>query len=139
MTKPNRQQARAAIVQKKRDPAHGLDGWTFVGADLPDPVRYPALRKVHAVWSSAHHLVLVSTARTEWGPVDHLWIRRHDNKPLHDWRALQRIKESIVGDRTAVEVYPQRGELVDDANFYHLWVLPEEMALPFGLQRGAAS
>lgn len=139
MADPTRRAVRAALAQKRRDPAHGADGWTFVGAPLPDPRQYPALRKVHAVWSSAHHLVLVSTARTAWGEVEHLWVKRHDGKPIHDWRALQRIKEAIVGDRTALEVYPLNRDVVDDANFYHLWVLPEDMTLPFGLHPGAAS
>ena len=51
------------------------------------------------------------------------------------WPEMQRIKDEIAGPRaTAVEVYPPRAEVVDDANMYHLWVLPH--ALPFTLSDG---
>lgn len=72
---------------------------------------------------------------TCWGVVEHLIIRRHDTKPIHSWYVLQRIKNELVGsDRTAVEVYPAELNLVDDANLYHLWVLPDGFQLPFGLK-----
>lgn len=48
------------------------------------------------------------------------------------WWEAQRIKNELAGpDATAVEVYPPQREVVDDANAYHLWVLPQ--ALPFSL------
>lgn len=69
----------------------------------------------------------------QWGAVTHLWIRRHDGQPPI-WREMQRIKDELVGPlRTAVEVFPNTYELVDVAPMYHLWVLPEAVALPFGL------
>jgi len=41
------------------------------------------------------------------------------------WLEAQRIKNDIAGtSATAVEVYPPQGEVVDDADAYHLWVLP---------------
>lgn len=48
------------------------------------------------------------------------------------WPEMQRIKDEIAGqDATAVEVYPPHSEIVDQADMYHLWVLPEP--LPFSL------
>jgi len=45
---------------------------------------------------------------------------------------MQRIKDELAGhDRTGVEVYPPHDEIVDQADMYHLWVLPEP--LPFTL------
>ena len=62
-----------------------------------------------------------------------LSIRRVDRKPIRDWRALQRIKNEIVGrDREACELYPSEARLVDLANQYHLWVLPRGERFPFG-------
>lgn len=50
------------------------------------------------------------------------------------WPEMQRIKDEIAGpDRTAVEVYPPKAQIVDEANMYHIWVLPS--GLPFGLHR----
>lgn len=38
-----------------------------------------------------------------------------------------------LSDRVAIEVFPSQDQLVDEANVYHLWVLPKEVQLPFGL------
>lgn len=44
---------------------------------------------------------------------------------------MQRIKNELAGqDVTAVEVYPPHAELVDDADMFHLWIVPR---LPFSL------
>lgn len=41
------------------------------------------------------------------------------------WWEMQRIKNDIGGpDATAVEVYPPQGEVVDDADMYHIWIVP---------------
>ncbi len=48
------------------------------------------------------------------------------------WYEMQRIKDELAGeDATAVEVYPPHAEIVDGADMFHIWVLPEH--LPFGL------
>lgn len=48
------------------------------------------------------------------------------------WWEAQRIKNELAGpEATAVEVYPPQGEVIDEANAYHLWVLPNP--LPFSL------
>lgn len=71
---------------------------------------------------------------TEWGTVDHLMVRRHDGQPIRSWTDMQAIKDDLMGpERVGVEVYPAAADLVDSANIYHLWVLPEGMVLPFGL------
>lgn len=48
------------------------------------------------------------------------------------WWEMQRIKNEIAGeDAVAVEVYPPQSEVVDGADMFHIWVLPERLA--FGL------
>lgn len=60
-----------------------------------------------------------------YGRIAHLWIRRHDNKPM-GWTELQRTKNEIVGeDVTAIQVFPKTTDLVDQANMYHLWAFLE--------------
>lgn len=50
------------------------------------------------------------------------------------WPEMQRIKDEIAGvDATGVEVYPPSTEVVDDANMYHLWIVPGP--LPFSLAK----
>lgn len=49
------------------------------------------------------------------------------------WREMQRIKSEIAGAAaTAVEVYPPDDLVVDEADMFHIWVLPQ--SLPFGLR-----
>ncbi len=64
----------------------------------------------------------------------HLSIKRIDKEPIHDWRDLQKIKNELVGqEHEAVELYPAESRLVDSANQFHLWCLPESgMRFPFG-------
>lgn len=63
----------------------------------------------------------------------HLSIRHVDRKAIHDWRHFQRIKNELVGpDREALEVYPAEERLVDEANEYHLWVMPAGERVPVG-------
>lgn len=69
------------------------------------------------------------------GDMLHLSIKRIDREAFHDWRVFQRIKNELVGPSfEAVEIYPPESYLVDSANQYHLWVLPEGVLLPFGFR-----
>lgn len=78
--------------------------------------------------------VQISDYRIEDGSVIHLWIRRHDGKMPSSWSDLQRIKNELAGtDLLALEVYPRVGDLTDQANIAHLWVMPEDYVLPFTL------
>lgn len=62
-----------------------------------------------------------------------LSIRRNDREYPRDWRHFQRIKNDICGpEREACELYPRESRLVDGANQFHLWVLPEGIDFPFG-------
>jgi hypothetical protein len=77
--------------------------------------------------------VQISADATDWGDVTHLWIKRHDGKPV-TWKEMQRVKNELAGfERLGVEMYPPQSAVVDVANMYHLWVLPEGFWLPFGL------
>ena len=62
-----------------------------------------------------------------------LSIRHNDRRAVRDWRHFQRIKNELAGpEREAIEIYPAESRLVDEANQYHLWVLPEGEAIPIG-------
>jgi hypothetical protein len=56
----------------------------------------------------------------------HLSIKRRGKNPIHDWRDLQAIKNTLVGpDYDAIELYPKASRTVDGANQHHLWVFIE--------------
>ena len=68
---------------------------------------------------------------TDWGIVTRLLIRRHDQKTTVSWAHKQRIKNELVGEEaTALEVFPPESKLFDEANIYHIWILPPDMKLP---------
>lgn len=64
----------------------------------------------------------------------HLSIRRLDREIIHDWRELQEIKNRLVGrECEAVELYPAESRMVDTANQYHLFCVPDPTyRFPFG-------
>jgi len=109
----------------------------FESRPMPPPsasVQPPA--SVYAAFVNNRYSVQVSVEATEWGAVHHLWIRRHDAEPVRSWTDVQRIKREVLHDganRVGVEVYPRDVDVVDDANIYHLWVMPLGFCLPFGL------
>lgn len=62
----------------------------------------------------------------------HISFHRHDRSAIRDWRHYQAIKNEVAGpERTAIEVFPPESYLFDTANEYHLWVLPEDVQLPY--------
>lgn len=71
--------------------------------------------------------------KTEWGKVIHCCFRNLDGTDMK-WAEKQWLKDSLFGeDRLAIEVYPQKDRLVDQANMYHLWIFEKGFELPFGI------
>lgn len=96
------------------------------------------------VWSLYRNdlfLVVCVPFQCDWGWCIHMAMSLVPNAtPLSGltWAAKQRVKDELIGpERVAVEVFPARSELVDQADTYHLWVLPEGFKLPFGVEETA--
>lgn len=67
------------------------------------------------------------------GKCDYISIKTHNKEAVRDWRHFQQIKNELVGEhREAIEIFPSENRLVDTANQYHLWVLPEGFIPAFG-------
>jgi hypothetical protein len=81
-----------------------------------------------------YYLVQEFHHETEWGAVVQLMVCRTDRAAIRPtFYDMMRIKSELFGaERTAIEVCPPESELVDVANMYWLWVLPEGFKLPFG-------
>ncbi|GLQ09268.1 hypothetical protein GCM10007913_12000 [Devosia yakushimensis] len=127
-----RNQRRIALRNEQKARTSGNWGpWnaTELPMGMPGSMRgwTASVRRVHAnrVWSvlerplpdGAVHLAVssLSGARPTW------------------WE-MQRLKDEIAGTAaTAVEIYPPRDEVIDGANMYHLWVVPD--GLPYSLKR----
>lgn len=88
-----------------------------------------------SLWQNARYIVSVVPFQCDFGPCMHVVIRSKPGNPEPTWAHKQRIKDELVGrERVAVEVFPATKELVDQADAYHLWVLPEWFRLPFGVE-----
>lgn len=71
-----------------------------------------------------------------WGMVLHLRVRRRSGRGPIPWEALQAIKDEHAGpDATAIEVYPPAGEVVDEVEMRHLWIVPMGVPMPSLLRR----
>lgn len=54
----------------------------------------------------------------------HLRVWREDGMDGISWDELQAMKNLVAGeDETCIEVFPPAGEVVNDANIRHLWVV----------------
>lgn len=78
-------------------------------------------REVRAAHRNAAFCVLERPTR---GGVVHLAVSSlTEVRPT--WPEMQRIKDELAGvEHTAVEVYPPAVEIIDEANMFHIWVLP---------------
>jgi len=83
--------------------------------------------------SSDGYTVSSRQIRTPLGTVEHLAIERIGGGDI-PWAVKQEIKDELFGSRAvAIEVYPAKKNLVDVADIYHLWILPKDYQLPFGI------
>ncbi len=72
-----------------------------------------------------------------FGVVDHLMIRRHDEGVQILWWEKQLIKDQLgFADRYAIEVFPPTASIVDEANMFHLFILPADVVFPVLLKEG---
>lgn len=86
------------------------------------------------VWSNDLYEATVEHHLTDDG---HEWsyitLKRFDRHAVRDWRHLQSIKNEVTDpEREAIEIFPAESRLMDEANQYHLWVLPAGEVIGFG-------
>lgn len=102
------------------------------GQDLSD-----LLLEHETFWVNSYYTVHKTLLDgTEEGSI-HLSIRHNDRRAVRDWRHFQRIKNELAGpEREGVEVFPPESQLVDTANQYHIFVLPEGNTSPYTWRAG---
>ena len=80
------------------------------------------------------YIAMFRTIQTEFGEVKHVCIRNTAGTDI-PWVEKQKIKNELFGkEAQAIEVFPKESLLVDEANMYHLWILPDDYTIPFGLK-----
>ena len=122
---------RLAIKKEQRKRATGEWGpWIYHEFEAGKVGRNGWGAQIKEATSNGLYAVLI---RRLEGGVIHLAIRTA-SQAEPPWRDLQRIKgELFGGDRVAIQICPAQERLIDAADMYHLWVLPEGHHLGFGL------
>lgn len=129
----NRRDRRASVAMERRGLRGDWGAWRFT--NLPDGLPGSGwTREVREARANNLYAVLVRPLIDEDGNrICHLAIRTASSLEP-PWRDLQRIKNELFGvESTAVQVMPPQSELVDEADMYHMWILPRR--LPFTLKR----
>lgn len=98
----------------------------YKGVWLPQMDRY---------WESDDgYSVMSRKIKTDWGAVEHVTIERMNKGGDIPWAVKQEIKDELFGFKcTAIEVFPAKKNLIDVCDVYHLWVLPKDFRMPFGI------
>lgn len=90
---------------------------------------------VWALFQNQYYIVTSVPFQCDWGWCVHLVIRRKEGVGDVGWAEKQALKNELLGPgRVAIEVFPAQVDLVDQADAYHLWVLPEGFTLPFSVE-----
>ena len=132
----NRKDYRIAKAMERR----GLKGDWGAWRKTPLPTGLPGGHgwccEIRSAWANNLYAILIRPFADDNGDeVIHLAIRTISQREP-PWRDMQRIKNEICGEEsTAISVMPPASELIDDADMYHMWVLPAR--LPFSLARAA--
>ena len=133
MTLNRQQQRHAQVLERKAWRTGEWGAWRFTELPSGIPGGTGWCREIRAVQANDLYVVLIRPMMTDWGIVQHLAIRTASNLEP-PWRDKQRIKNELCGpDHTAIEVMPPAGELVDQADMYHMWVMTPAFALPFSI------
>lgn len=124
-----RHERRELIAKERRLRTSGnWPAWERVEMTNGIPNSSGWCRQVRAAMRNTIFAVMIRPAP---GGVTHLAITSLSQDRPTWWEAM-RIKNEICGEQaTAVEVYPPMQNVIDEADMYHLWVLPEP--LKFGL------
>lgn len=131
----NRAEVRLAKSIERRGMASGV--WPpWVRSTFPKgSVGHGWCAEIGEAISNTVYVALVRYLDNDAGGRVHLAIRTPSNAEP-PWRDMQRIKNELFGQgRFAVQVCPPQDRLIDDADMYHLWIMPVGYEPGFGLHR----
>ena len=130
----SRNQRRLAVARERKEIVTGK--WEpFERIELPHGIAPGGgwIGQIRYAFRNDLYAVLCRPVSTRAGEVVHCAIRTASNLEP-PWRDKQRIKNECFGaDRVAVEVMPSESNLVDAADMYHMWVMPQGFTFDFGL------
>lgn len=99
--------------------------------ELQSATMYKSTRYTLWVYNGAAADVVVKDAALK-GRCTYISLKRNDGEPIDSWADKQAIKNIFAGPgREGIEIFPAEQRLVDAANQYHLFILPEGSYVPF--------
>jgi hypothetical protein len=111
------------MLEEHKNNKWQVENWDKMGSvELPQKILQELLEvlKADSIYCNDTYQCMVSRN----SDYTHLTIVRHDREPIHSWQHIQQIKNDICGeDCEGIELYPAMSRIVDNNNFYHLWVL----------------
>ncbi|MHC1549442.1 DUF7694 domain-containing protein [Phyllobacterium sp. K27] len=134
----NRQQRLAARSFERRALRGEWGDWRKTTLPNGIPGGSGWCKQVRSAWANNLYAVLIRPFTDDNGDeVIHLAIRTASNLEP-PWRDMQRIKNEICSEEsTAVQVMPPASELVDEADMYHMWVVPNRLPFTLSYRRAA--
>ena len=140
----NRKRRRSNLRQFKKQSKRAKNNWGewqwYLKSELPNSAKEfvqdkKLLKDLKSFWVNNYLSVQVSEFQTDIGYVRRLGIRRNDEGKNITWAEKQRVKNEICGkEAVAIEVFPAKEDLIDQANMCWLWVVPKNFAMPFFLK-----
>ena len=126
--KYNRTRRRESFKEIQRLSSQGWGEWEEV--DWKKESRQKGLKvpqHLIKVWKNNIFVIqYFHIPNEELGIIEKLFVRRKDESTKVSWADKQRIKNELISpDALMVECYPPEKYLVDDANIYWLWILPD--------------
>lgn len=139
MSRENRRALKKIEQQYATKAAKGVaiaatsNKWTEWEEATPEQLSESKLNLLSAFWNNRYSVqVNQGVFIPEIGVCYRIMIRDNLARPIHNWHDFQRIKNELFGEEfEAIELYPKQSQLVDDANIYHLWILPQGYQSPF--------
>ncbi|TCV66327.1 hypothetical protein [Neorhizobium sp. S3-V5DH] len=134
----NRQQRLAARAIERKGLKGDWGPWRVT--DLPDGIPGGSgwCKQVRSAKANNLYVVLIRPFYDMDGHLTHHCAIRTASNLEPPWRDLQRIKNELFGsEATAVQVMPPASELIDAADLYHIWVLPERLPFTLGKRKAA--
>lgn len=132
MTAPNRH-ARRTQQQMRRKLKVGDNGPMYETPMERWPTEATPPNGMFRLLKNDRFIVFVC-ARPKTPGILLLMVQRVDGRPGITWDELYQVKELCgFAECEAVEIYPERGRLVNYASMRHLWVFPPGVRCEFGL------
>ena len=118
----NRKERRAgAAIHRRNLKTAEFDDWVDITYEFIGKIASHGRKTEHILFFKKNSRYSVQAYQSETYIL--AGIRRHDQSTDVSWASKQRIKNELFGEeKTAIEFFPPKSALIDDANIYWIWI-----------------